>query len=44
MKIVVPMVLFAVCMGLFARRITPAFWWTLGFGITLIVLYNYGKT
>ncbi len=43
MNIVLPIVLFAACMGLFARRITSTHWTILAFWIALVIAYNFLK-
>ncbi|MDX1934503.1 MAG: hypothetical protein SFU56_18035 [Capsulimonadales bacterium] len=43
MKIILPIIFLSLFMGLFVKRITIGFWWQLGFGIALIILYNYIK-
>ena len=43
MKIVVPMIILFVCMGLFAPRINAKFWAWLCAGVVAIILLNYGK-
>ncbi|MGI4789054.1 MAG: hypothetical protein ACRYFS_09415 [Janthinobacterium lividum] len=43
MTIVLPIVFFAVCVGLFAKRITNAHWITLACWISLIIAYHFFK-
>lgn len=43
MTIVLPILFFAVVLGLFARRVTPRHWAALAGWIVLVVAYNYWK-
>ena len=43
MNIVLPIVFFAVLLGLFSRRITPAHWGALLLWISLVTAYYYVK-
>ena len=44
MSIVLPIVFFAVCIGLFAKRITNAHWIALVCLISFIIAYQFLKT
>ena len=44
MSIVLPILFFAVGLGLFVRRMTPVVWGALAFWIMLILLYNFLKS
>jgi len=43
MTIVLPIVLGAVFVGLFVKRVTPRTWWFLGLWITIVVVYHLLK-
>ncbi len=43
MTIVLPIVFFAACLGLFARRITQAHWIALAGWISLIIAWQFFK-
>ena len=43
MNIVLPIIFFAVCLGLFVRRMTLAHWAILASWIALVIAYNYFK-
>ena len=43
MTIVLPILLFAVCLGLFVPRMTTGVWLLLAAWILLIILYNFFK-
>ncbi len=43
MTIVLPIVFFAACLGLFARRITATHWAILAFWIALVIAYQFLK-
>jgi len=43
MTIVLPIVFFAACIGLFARRITPTHWAALALWIALVIAYHFLK-
>lgn len=44
MNIILPILFFAACLGLFARRITTTHWWTMGVWIMLVIVYQYFKS
>jgi hypothetical protein len=41
MSIVLPIFFFAVCVGLFTRRMTPRVWYVMAFWIALVIAYHY---
>ncbi len=41
MTIILPILFFAACLGLFAKRITTAHWWTMAFVISLVIAYHF---
>ena len=43
MNIILPILFFAACLGLFARRITAGHWWTMACVIMLVIGYYYVK-
>lgn len=43
MKLVFPMVMFALCLGLFSRRLTSAVWAALGLFVAFMIAYVYIK-
>ncbi len=43
MSIVLPIVFFAVGLGLYVRRMTPALWGLMTLWIALVIAFNYVK-
>ena len=43
MTIIVPILFFAACLGLFAKRITSAHWGVMAFFISLVIAYHFFK-
>ena len=43
MTIILPILFFAACLGLFARRVTTAHWWVMAVFILLILAYHFFK-
>ena len=43
MTIILPILFFATCLGLFAKRITTAHWWAMASVITLVIAYHFFK-
>jgi hypothetical protein len=43
MTIILPILFFAACLGLFARRITPAHWVVMASVIALDIAYHFFK-
>ncbi len=43
MTIILPILFFAACLGLFARRITAAHWTAMAFVIALVIAYHFVK-
>lgn len=43
MSIVLPIIFFAVVLGLFVKRMTPRLWALLTLWIVLVIAYNYFK-
>lgn len=41
MTIILPILFFAACVGLFARRITSAHWWAMTLVIALVIAYHF---
>lgn len=43
MTIILPVIFFAACLGLFAKRITSAHWTAMAFVITLVIACHFLK-
>ena len=43
MTIILPILFFAACLGLFAKRITTAHWWAMASVIMLVIAYHFFK-
>ena len=43
MTLIMPILLFAICLGLFVPRMTTRWWFVLAGWILLVMLYNYVK-
>ena len=43
MTIILPIIFFAACIGLFAKRVTPAHWSAMAFVIIAVIAYHFLK-
>jgi len=43
MTIILPILFFAACLGLFSRRITTIHWWAMAGVILLVIAYHFFK-